>query len=149
MERKFTAITIILLIIQFIRLIVNVFLLIYIILFDAFLLIDIVTVVAVVLLIFSIIGITLKQKWGSILAISNAIFDITINIIFTPLGFIGGLILDVIIIILACIEYNHINIYNNPPTTKQPAVVYQPLPIPPSRMIRYCTNCGVILKGNF
>ena len=28
-------------------------------------------------------------------------------------------------------------------------IVYQPIPFPPSQIIRSCTNCGVILKGNF
>jgi len=148
MEKKYTAITIILLIIQFIRLIVNINLLIFIYLFDAFLLIDIVTVVAIVLLIFSIIGIFLKKKWGPILGISNAVFDIIINIIVSPIGIIFAFILNLVVIILASIEYFHINTYNNP-TIKQPTGKYQPLPIQPSQIVRHCTNCGVVLKGTF
>ena len=54
----------------------------------------------------------------------------------------------VLIIILACVEYNHINIYNNPPI-KHPSVVYQPLPIRSSQSNRYCPDCGIILKGNY
>ena len=111
MERKYTIGTYVLLLLLMIGAIVNTALLAVILGFDTFLVSDLITVTALILLVLSFAGILYRRKWGAGLAITKCCFDIILRLIYYTLGLIGSLLLIALILCLACKEYVHLGTY--------------------------------------
>ncbi len=111
MEKRFTFATYILVLLLMIGLIVNLSLLIVILLVDTFLMTDVITAAALILITLSMIGIFCKQKWGAVFAIAKSMFDIILRLWFFSLGYTDTLIFIVLTLVLAIKEYQHIDTY--------------------------------------
>ncbi|MFX0070831.1 MAG: hypothetical protein ACFFAO_07055 [Candidatus Hermodarchaeota archaeon] len=152
MEKKYTPITITLLIIHVFRFCANAILLLGILLFDVFLVIDLITIVALVLISVAFIGLYLKQKWGAQVAIVNALFDIVLNFVFFSLGFVFATILNIFVIALAYKELKQIELYyqylSEPTQTFSQAASNLPSNFT-ATVANYCKHCGAKLKGEF
>ena len=108
---KYPFIIMILITLLLISLIVNSVLLYLILMYNRFLLSDIITVNSILLLIFAIIGVIMKKKWGTALIFVKSIFNIVLCFIYLSIGITGTLLIIVIIIILASKEYLHVDFY--------------------------------------
>jgi len=106
---------------------------------------------------FALIGVAKKQKFGSIIALIIGIIDLIFAILIFD---IFSLIFDIVIIILAIIEYKHVEEYRSQetikPTQQQPTYQpsLQPVPHSPPQQIsgeqsRFCPSCGAPAKGEF
>ena len=112
MEKSFRDTTIILLWMHIVRLGLAGSLCILLVIYDVIFLIVAITIILFTLIICSLSGIFLKQKWGIQLAIINAIYDIVLNCIiyYTVLNLIIFIILSaafffaMLTIILACTD---------------------------------------------